>query len=188
MQLAAPAESLLFAEFATGTTGGGSEGGGAGVATSLFLHGGLTNGVLLRCAVDKVGGQLSDTRTRFLGSRPPRLYATVVRGARALLALSSRPWLGYNDMGRYALQPLAYEALDHAAPFVSEQCPEGLVAVAGGTLRILATERLGEPFHQRVAKLRYTPRRMVVHPALKVVIIAEADHNSAPAAPGWPSP
>ena len=61
---------------------------------------GLANGVLLRTEVDRVTGQLTDTRTRFLGTRPPKLFATTVRGQRAMLALSSRPWLGYSDMVR----------------------------------------------------------------------------------------
>jgi hypothetical protein len=51
------------------------------------------NGVLLRTEVDKVTGQLSDTRSRFLGTRPPKLFPVSVRGRRSMLALSSRPWL-----------------------------------------------------------------------------------------------
>lgn len=76
---------------------------------------GLANGVMLRTEVDTVTGQLSDTRQRFLGTRPPKLCAASVRGKRSMLALSSRPWLGYSDMGRFNLMPLSYEALDHAA-------------------------------------------------------------------------
>jgi len=49
--------------------------------------------VLLRSEVDRVTGQLSDTRKRFLGTRAPKLFAVTVRGARSMLALSSRPWL-----------------------------------------------------------------------------------------------
>jgi hypothetical protein len=60
-------------------------------------------------------GKLSDTRQRFLGTRAPRLFAVWVRGVRSLLALSSRPWLGYTDMGRWQFMPLSYETLDHAA-------------------------------------------------------------------------
>ena len=41
-----------------------------------FHAAGLTNGVLLRTEVDHVTGQLSDTRTRFLGTRPPKVGAT----------------------------------------------------------------------------------------------------------------
>ena len=76
---------------------------------------GLANGVLLRTEVDHVTGQLSDTRTRFLGTRPPKLLATSVNGRRSMLALSSRAWLGYSDQGRYNLSPLSFETLDHAS-------------------------------------------------------------------------
>ena len=54
---------------------------------------GLLNGLLLRTEVDKVTGQLSDTRTRFLGVRRPKLTAVPVRGKRSMLILSNRPWL-----------------------------------------------------------------------------------------------
>lgn len=52
--------------------------------SSLFhaevsLYAGLANGVLLRTEVDRVTGQLEDTRTRFLGTRPPKLFAIYVR-------------------------------------------------------------------------------------------------------------
>ena len=71
--------------------------------------------MLLRTQVDRITGQLSDTRTRFLGTRPPKLFAANVKGQRSMLSLSSRPWLGYSDMGRYNLTPLSYEALDYAS-------------------------------------------------------------------------
>ena len=69
----------------------------------------------MRTAVDRVTGQLTDVRTRFLGTKPPKLFATTVRGQRSMLALSSRPWLGYNEQGRFNLSPLSYEALDYAS-------------------------------------------------------------------------
>ncbi len=65
--------------------------------------------------VDRNTGKLSDTRQRFLGTRSPKLFAVSVRGQRAMLALSSRPWLGYSDSGRFVISPLSYEALDYAA-------------------------------------------------------------------------
>lgn len=70
-----------------------------------------------------------------------------------MIALSSRPWLGYSDMGRYKFTPLSYEALDDCSGFSSEQCPEGFCAVTNGTLRILSLERLGEAFNQKVGFL-----------------------------------
>lgn len=81
---------------------------------------------------------------------PPNLQ---VRGQRALLALSTRPFLGYSDQGRFSLTPLSYEALEHASSFASDQCPEGLVAIVKSTLRILTVENVGEAFNQQVGRL-----------------------------------
>ena len=53
-------------------------------------------------------------------------------------------------MGRYQLTPLSYEALDHAGSFASDQCAEGICAIAKSSLRILTVERLGEVFNQQV--------------------------------------
>ena len=152
------------------------EGGGG-----LFLHAGLANGVLLRAELDRVTGQLSDARSRFLGTRAPRLVRVRVRDTPALLALSSRPWLAHAlDGGRHALVPLATDALDFAAPFASDAVPEGVVAAAGGTLRVLAMDRVADGgFNAATTRLRYTPRRMVVHEDGGAVIVGEADHGVA---------
>jgi len=40
----------------------------------------------------------------------------------------------------------------------------------------LALEKLGVLFNQVVHKLKYTPRRLVVHPASQNMIIIETDH------------
>lgn len=68
------------------------------------------------------------------------------------------------------------------AGFASDQCPEGFVSVAKSTLRILTLERLGETFNQQTAVLRYTPRKFVIHPDHRVIIVAEADHGAVPLA------
>ncbi|GBF95175.1 splicing factor 3B subunit 3-like [Raphidocelis subcapitata] len=103
---------ILYGGSADGDGGPSGDGDGAG---GLFLHVGLSNGVLMRTEVDRTTGKLTDTRQRFLGTRPPRLAPVNVNGARSMLALSSRPWLGYSDMGRFVITPLSYEALDYAA-------------------------------------------------------------------------
>lgn len=54
------------------------------------------------------------------------------------------------------------------AGFVSEQCPEGFVAVVKSSLRILTLERLGETFNQTSVPLRYTPRGFAIDAANKV--------------------
>ena len=169
--LAAAPASLLMLH----TSGTGNEAG------RLYLNAGLANGVLVRADVDVVTGSIGDARVRFLGTRPPALFLTTTRGAPAMLALSSKPWLGWVDLqGRFSLAPASYEALEHAAPFRSEQCPEGMVASCGNTLRVLAAERLGESFNAASEKLRYTPRELTVHPDLRTIAIVEADQSCVP--------
>ena len=105
--------------------------------STLYLHIGLYSGVYLRTVLDEVTGELSDTRTRFLGHKPAKLFRVSVRGEPAVLALSSRPWLGYADPQTKALvlTPLNTVDLEWAWNFTSEQCPEGMVGIQGQSLR-----------------------------------------------------
>ncbi|RKO91294.1 splicing factor 3B subunit 3-like protein [Blyttiomyces helicus] len=148
------------------------------MAGTLYLNIGLQNGVLLRTTVDTITGVLSDTRLRFLGSRPVKLFIVSVQGAPAVLALSSRPWLSYVFQSRAKLIPLSYEMLEFGSSFCSEQCPEGIVAISGNTLRILTVEKLGNVFNQSIIPLKYTPRRFTLNPVSKHFIIVESEHNT----------
>ena len=117
----------------------------------------------------------------FSGARPPALFPTTTRGAPAILALSSRPWLGHVDLeGRFTLSPLSYDALEHAAPFSpANSAPRGS-SPPGNTLRVVAVERLGENFNQTTRKLRYTPRELSVNPDRRLVAVVEADQSCVP--------
>ena len=148
--LPAPPESLCIVEM-----GGGGEGErGLTSVGGLFLNIGLQNGVLLRTALDSITGDLSDTRTRwvsgrmrleychyqllpfrYLGTRPVKLFRVVMHASESVLAVSSRSWLSYSYQSRFHLTPLSYDVLDYASGFSSEQCPEGIVAIAANTLR-----------------------------------------------------
>ncbi|CAK8574337.1 unnamed protein product [Lathyrus sativus] len=172
--LSSAPESLLFLEVQASI--GGED--GADHPASLFLNAGLQNGVLSRTVVDMVTGLLSDTRSRFLGLRAPKLFPIIVRGKRAMLCLSSRPWLGYIHQGHFLLTPLSYETLEFAASFSSDQCVEGVVAVAGEALRIFTIERLGETFNETVIPLRYTPRKFVLQPKRKLLVVIESDQGA----------
>ena len=105
--------------------------------STLYLHIGLYSGVYLRTVLDEVTGELSDTRTRFLGPKPARLFRVSVQGQTAVLALSSRPWLGYSDpvTKGFMLTPLNYSGLEWGWNFSSEQCTEGMVGIQGQNLR-----------------------------------------------------
>jgi splicing factor 3B subunit 3 len=144
----------------------------------LYLNVGLQNGVHLRTVLDEVTGDLSDTRTRYLGTRPIKLFRVQMQGSEALLAMSSRSWLCYYYQNRFHLTPLSYEMLEFASGFSSEQCPEGIVAISANTLRILALEKLGAVFNQQSIPLEYTPRKFVIHPETGYLIVIETDHNA----------
>lgn len=105
--------------------------------STLYLHIGLYSGVYLRTVLDEVTGELSDTRTRFLGPKPAKLFRVSVKGQSAVLALSSRPWLGYSDpqTSGFMLTPLNYVGLEWGWNFSSEQCMEGMVGIQGQNLR-----------------------------------------------------
>lgn len=178
--LPSPAESLCLVEMGIGETEENEDGvilrvGGKG---SLYLNIGLQNGVLLRTVLDHTSGDLTDTRTRYLGSRPVKLFRIKIQGNEAVLAMSSRTWLSYYYQNRFHLTPLSYETLEHASGFSSEQCSEGIVAISTNTLRILALEKLGAVFNQISFPLEYTPKRFVVHTDSSRLIISETDHNA----------
>nr|XP_010937208.1 spliceosome-associated protein 130 A [Elaeis guineensis] len=172
--VSSPPESLMLLEVPAST--GGED--GADHPASVFLNAGLQNGVLFWTVVDMVTGQLSDTHSRFLGLRAPKLFSAVVRGQQAMLCLSSRPWLGYIHRGHFLLTPLSYETLEYAASFSFDWCAEGVVVIAGDALRIFTIERLGETFNETVIPLRYTPKKFVLQPKQKNLIIIESDQGA----------
>ena len=102
---------------------------------TLYLNIGLQNGIFLTTVLDNVTGVLSDSKLRFLGSKPVKLFKVRISNDDAVLALSSRAWLSYNHNRRSRLMPLSYTILEYGSSFTTEACLEGMVAIAGNTLR-----------------------------------------------------
>lgn len=107
--------------------------------STLYLHIGLHSGVYLRTVLDEVTGELTDTRLKFLGPKEVRLFQVTVEGRTCVLALSSRPWLGYADpiTKSFVVTPLNYVDLEWSWNFSSEQCEEGIVGIQGQSLRYI---------------------------------------------------
>ncbi|KAL3080320.1 hypothetical protein niasHS_012425 [Heterodera schachtii] len=165
--LPAEPESLMVMETSSEETG---------TTSIVHLNIGLQNGCLLRTTLDQVTGDLTDNRTRYLGTKPVKLFRVSIQKREALFACSSRAWLFYSYQSRFHLTPLSYSSLEYASSFSSEQCPEGIVAISENTLRILALEKLGVVFNQVVHKLKYTPRKAIVHTPSQNMVIIETDH------------
>ena len=146
----------------------------------LFQHIGLNNGSLYRTAIDQTTGALTETRSRFLGSKPLKLFKFDVQKTPLIMALTSTPWVAYMSQGKYQMTPLIYKNLDYVYNFHSKICPHGVVGISADTLYIFKIKKLGELFHQTCIPLLYTPRKMVVHPESKSLVIIESSHRTYP--------
>lgn len=169
--VAAPPSSLAFARMSADEA--------KGIKQDLYLYCGLQNGVLNRSGVDPTNGGLSDSRKRFLGTRPVKLRTVQIEGRTAVLALSSRSWLSYGYQGRFQMTPLSFDALADAATLsVDGLSDRMLVGIAGDTMRFVSITELGKLYNTTKLALRYTPRRMAVHPETKHLIIIESDQQT----------
>ncbi|WFD27989.1 pre-mRNA-splicing factor rse1 [Malassezia nana] len=145
---------------------------------TMFVGIGLTNGVYIRTVLDPATGQLTDTRTRFLGSRPVTLVRVQLQEDTAMVALSSRSWLSYTLHGHMHFTPLLFDALVHVSSFSTELCPDGLLCITGDALRIITVPRLGGELKMESMSISYTPRKMAVHPEdASLLYLVEADHR-----------
>ena len=110
---------------------------GQQLASTLYLHIGLENGLYLRTILDTTDGSLSDTRRRFLGTKAVKLVQIEVQKQSCVMAMSSRSWLAYNQSSGLTLTPLSYPPLDAAWRFSNEDwgVEEGIVGVEGVNLR-----------------------------------------------------
>jgi splicing factor 3B subunit 3 len=125
--LSSPPTALLMMAMEDPSSGG----------NAMFLHIGLYSGVYLRTALDEVTGDLSDSRSRFLGAKAVKLSRVIVKKKPAVLALSTRPWLGYSDSQTraFTLRRVDYVPMESASNFSSAQCEEGMIGFQGQALR-----------------------------------------------------
>lgn len=72
----------------------------------------------------------------------------------------------------------AYMLYTHTRTRAGEHCAEGVVAIAGSSLRIISLDKLDDAFNAEKIPLRYTPRRMAAHSVSGNLVIVEADHNA----------
>lgn len=76
-------ESLCIVEMGA-SDGGSSDEPGMNSLSMLYLNIGLQNGVLLRTVLDGVTGEMADTRARYLGGKPVKLFKIRTRGNEAV--------------------------------------------------------------------------------------------------------
>ncbi|RKO98073.1 hypothetical protein CXG81DRAFT_15495 [Caulochytrium protostelioides] len=146
----------------------------------FYLYVGLQNGLLIRASIDAVTGQITDSRTRLLGTQPLRLSRIQSSGTAAVLALTNTPYICLaGSGGENIVHPLSYETLEYGCGFSSPQLPDGICALKGDTLHIVSADRASSsPFHTASVPLRFTPRRLLDLPHLSNhVLVCESDHR-----------
>ncbi|KAH9869934.1 hypothetical protein J1614_006855 [Plenodomus biglobosus] len=146
---------------------------------SQFLHIGLRSGVYIRSVLDEMTGDIGDTRRRFLGPEPIKFAKVTVAGEPAILAMTSRPWLGYTHprTGVLQLTPLNYIAFKSAWNFDGSQF-KGIICVSANELRIFTFNDLTDNTTYESIPLQYTPRKMVGYHEQGVFYVIESECNT----------
>lgn len=103
---------------------------------SQYLHIGLRTGVYIRSTLEEMTGDIGDTRRRFLGPEQIKFAKVTVAGEPAVIAMTSRPWLGYTHprTGVLQLTPLNYIPFKSAWNFDGSQF-KGIICVSNNELR-----------------------------------------------------
>lgn len=81
----------------------------------LYLYAGLQNGMIIRTSIDTITGKLTDSRPKYLGSKPVRIIKLRIMNKPAILALSSRPWLMYTYGKKQMTTLLAFPFINVAS-------------------------------------------------------------------------
>ncbi|KAF1837382.1 pre-mRNA-splicing factor rse1 [Decorospora gaudefroyi] len=146
---------------------------------SQFLHIGLRSGVYIRSVLDEMTGDIGDTRRRFLGPEPIKFAKVTVAGEPAILAMTSRPWLGYTHprTGVLQLTPLNYIPFKSAWNFDGSQF-KGIICVSANELRIFTFNDLTDNTTYENIPLQYTPRKMVGYHDQGIFYVIESENNT----------
>lgn len=155
---------------------------------NVYLHMGLSNGIYARVSIDSISGKLSDTRLKYLGTRPVLLRSISLPGLAlsAVLLISSRPWIGYfGVLGEFKLTPLLGTNITSGASLYSEDIgTESVVGISDGNMSIftVGSEESGfnasNELNTELVKLRYSPRKQVKHTNSDTVFVIEAEYGT----------
>ncbi|ODQ58395.1 hypothetical protein WICANDRAFT_57231 [Wickerhamomyces anomalus NRRL Y-366-8] len=128
----------------------------------LFVNIGLENGVYVRTLLDERTGQLSDTRTKYLGNKPVVLSKVVVSGINVVLALSNKTWVVHETKnGAFKINSLLINPLKFGFIFNSEECTDGIVGIYKRNLIIFTIDDLVHDFNITSSELKTTPKNLL---------------------------
>lgn len=146
---------------------------------SQYLHIGLRSGVYIRSVLDEMTGDIGDTRRRFLGPEPIKFAKVTVADEPAIIAMTSRPWLGYTHprTGVLQLTPLNYIPFKSAWNFEGTQF-KGIICVSAAELRIFTFNDLTDNTTYETIPLKYTPRKFVGQHEQGLFYVIQSENNT----------
>lgn len=155
---------------------------------TLYVHIGMDNGIYVRVSIDPISGKLSDSRLKYLGTKPVQLRSLSLPNmeSAAILAFSSRPWLGYFNFDKnLKLFPLLNSKISSGASFYSEDIGvESVVGIYNDNMSIFTIGKedgggldYSSDFVTSEVKLRYTPRRLLKSAKKNIYYVLQAEPN-----------
>lgn len=156
---------------------------------TLYVHMGLSNGIYARVNIDVISGKLSDTRLKYLGTKPVQLRSISLPGLKqsAILLISSRPWLGFfNFNTAFRLTPLLGTDIQSGTSFYSEDIgTESIVGISNGDLTIFTVGNddsggfnVNNEFSTELIKLRYSPRKQIKDSKSSTFFVVESEFGT----------
>lgn len=147
------------------------------------VHIGMENGVYARIKIDTINGNLSNSRVKYIGSKPVSLsvikFSSEIEG---ILAISSAPWISYLYRDSFKITPLLEIDITNGSSFISEDIGgEGIVGIKDNNLIIFSVGKEDSVFDPLqdltivTTKLRYTPRKMITNG--NRLFISELEYN-----------
>ena len=127
----------------------------------MYIYTGLANGMLIRTTIDKVTGNMIDSRPKYLGSKPVKCVKLNVLGKPAILALSSRPWLIYSYGNKQMMSLLAFPYLDIATQISIPDSPNAIIGFIDNMMKIISMESFGQLFHSDKINLKYSGKKLL---------------------------
>ena len=127
----------------------------------MYIYTGLANGMLIRTTIDKVTGNMIDSRPKYLGSKPVKCVKLLILGKPAILALSSRPWLIYSYGNKQMVSLLAFPYLDIATQITIPDSPHAIIGFIDNMMKIISMESFGQLFHSDKISLKYSGKKLL---------------------------
>ncbi|KAG5354548.1 Pre-mRNA-splicing factor RSE1 [Yarrowia sp. B02] len=139
----------------------------------MYLHMGLSNGVYVRCELDPLTGEIVNSWSKFVGLG--RLSTVTCADENSILVLSraqktvlghvtkdldSLSSTGGNSAPFFQIDAISGEPLDLAHSFSTGDCPNGVIGVAGSTLKIFTVDT-SKNWTEEEVKIEGSAKRLI---------------------------